>query len=164
MLRYLYGQSIDDDIKYMEVLTIKGLYDAADKFGIPDLRRHVLRKLEEKWVRFLDNLPYSPEDGPPLDTNRRLDPFVGDLEDLLYAKDPDDELENSEVMRVVVKICCKYFAVIRQWVCFQDLACKHPELHTGILYYAAAKGEDLLGTDPRTGDRVAVPPFYDEDD
>lgn len=164
MLRYLYGQSLDEDIKYVEILTLKGLYDAGEQFGIPDLRKYVLHKLEERWVRFLDSLPYPPEGGPPLDTNRRLDPFVGDLEDLLYARNPDDELENSGVLRVAVKICCKYFAVIRQWDRFQDLACKHPELHTGILYYAAAKGGHLLGTDPRTGDRLAIPPFYDEDD
>jgi hypothetical protein len=164
MLRYIYGLSLDDDIEDMEILTVKGLYDAAEELGIPGLRKYVPSKLEERLVRFLDNLPYAPEDGPPLDTDNRLDPFVDDVEKLLDARDPNDELENSEMMRVTVKICCKYFAIIRQWDQFQALACNHPELHTSILYYAAAKGGNLLGTDPRTGARVAVPPFYDEDD
>lgn len=164
LLRYLYGQSVDDDIKHMQILTVKGLFDAAGDFGIPDLRSYVLRKLEKRLERALDNLPYFPKTGPPLETNRKLEPFVDDVQDLLDAEHPDGELGNSEVMRVVVKIFCKYFAVIRQWDRFQALACKHPQLHTHMLYYAAANGGDLLGTDPRTGQHVTIPPFYVEDD
>ena len=167
MLRYLYGLSLDDDIKPMQILTIKALYDAAEDFGILDLRKYVLRKLEERLTRVLDNLLYFPKNGPPLETNRKLDPFVDDVQELLDAENPDGELGNSEVMRIVVKVCCKYFAVIRQWERFQALACKYPQLHTHMLYYAAAKGPlggDLLGTDPRTGQHVTIPPFYDQDD
>jgi hypothetical protein len=164
MLRYLYGQSLDDDIKSVHILTVKALYDAAEQFGIPDLRQYVLRALEGKLERPLDTLLYFPKNGPPLETNRKLDPFVDDVRDLLEVEHPDDELENSKVTRVVVKICCKYFAIIRQWDCFQALACKHPKLHTQMLYYAAAEGGDLLGIDPRTGLHVTIPTIYDEDE
>jgi hypothetical protein len=54
MLRYLYGQSLDDDIKSVHILTVKALYDAAEQFGIPDLRQYVLRALEGKLERPLD--------------------------------------------------------------------------------------------------------------
>ena len=67
------------------------------------------------------------------------------------------------MIKVAIKICCKYFAVIRQWDRFQALACKYPQLHTQMLYYAAEKGGDLLGTNQRTGEHVPIPPFYDED-
>ena len=55
----------------------------------------------------MDSLLYFPKNGPPFETNRKLDPFVDDVQDLLDAENPDDELGNSEVMRIVVKFRCK---------------------------------------------------------
>jgi len=174
MLRYIYGLSLDEDVEGMEVANLKELYDAAPMFKIPGLREYILRKLEEKLVeklvRTLENLPIAPEDGsaekgespPPI--SPELGDFADDLEGFLEAEELESHGASSDVMKMVVEVCCRYYAVIRRMNRFRDLAREHPQLYEGMLDYAAAKGGDMLGTDPRTGQRVTIPPFYNEDD
>ena len=164
MLRFLYGLPLDDEFEYIEIETFKGLYDAAIEFEIRESCQYVLRKLEERLMRFLDDLLFSPEEGPPLNTDRSLDPFIDHLEKLLEADEQDYDRENSAMIKMVVRICSKYFAVVRQWWEFKALGLRYPKLILDITYYAAAKGGDLLRTDPRTVRQVSTPLYHDADD
>jgi mannose/cellobiose epimerase-like protein (N-acyl-D-glucosamine 2-epimerase family) len=115
ILRYLYGFPLDVEIEGMEIMTIKGLCDAAKAFEIEDLRTYTLKKMEERLVEEVHDVCSCPEDGPPRDTNPELNSFVYDVEALLETNERDSDTDElSDVMVVAVKVCCKYFAVIRQ--------------------------------------------------
>ncbi|GAB7328786.1 hypothetical protein MBLNU13_g00679t2 [Cladosporium sp. NU13] len=165
VLRCLHGLSLDEDVKSMQISAVKGTVRCSWRvWNSRPAQISSPRAGRKDW-----GASWTACSAPPGPVRRsrpiaNLDPFVFDVEDLLNAGDPDEELEISEMMRVAIKTCCKYFAVIRQWERFQALACKHPKLHTQMLYYAAAKGDDLLGTDPRTGQHVIDSPSYDEVD
>lgn len=143
----------------MLIMAFASVCNAADGFGIPGLKKHALSKLEMLLARYLNSLDFNPELDPIEEDEQRLEPFTTML---LYffneVEEPcdDDRSKMSEVMRVVVRICSKCFAVIRQFPTFKDLACTFPALYQRILYYAAFHGGDILLTDPRTGERVFI--------
>lgn len=164
-LRFLYGFPLDDEIKDMDMTTIKNLYEAAEELEIKDLRAYALRKMEERLVEEAHNVTSYPEDGEPLPiTDIALDPSVDDVEVLLQtderAEDTDDM---SGVMVVVVKVCCTYYAVMRQFESFRALGRDRPRLYHDMLNYVAAKGGDMLGMDPRLGKRTIIDGYLDLD-
>lgn len=156
VLRYLYGLSLDDDIEFMDTSEVKQLYDAGKSLEIPNLCDYALKEVEKRLVRFLDNMLFGPRDGSPSCTDRRLDPFVDILDDLIktQVREEDDTLPN--VMKMLVEICCRYYVVVGQSDCFKQFAHQRPEIYGGMLDYASSQGGDLLGTDPRTGQHVKI--------
>jgi hypothetical protein len=81
---------------------------------------YTLKKIEERLGGEAQNTSSLTEGGSLLSTNDSLDQFVCDVDALLRTDERDDETdEMSEIIPVAVKICCKYYAVIRQYWVFQ---------------------------------------------
>lgn len=76
---------------------------------------------------------------------------------LLETNERDDDTNQmSEIAVVALKVCCQYYAVIRQDVSFKTLGRERPRLAFDMLDYVAAKGGDMLGIDPRSGTHAVV--------
>ena len=155
LLRFMYGFPLDDKIEGMDILEIKELYDAAVALGIKDLRAYALKKMEERLVKEAHIASCPSEERPPLPTNNRLDLFVDSVDTLLrtdertaWYLDPDEvDKDIPAVVTVAVKVCCKYYTVIRQNESFKSLGQRYPRLAWDMLDYIAALGSDTLGID-----------------
>ena len=94
---------------------------------------------------------------------RGVEALLGTDERIMWHLDDLDEEDMSAVVTVVVKVCCKYFAVIRQYKSFKILRLQFPKPILYITYYAAAKG-DMLGHDLRLGTHAAIVNRLEDDD
>jgi hypothetical protein len=87
-----------------------------------------------------------------------LDSFSSEIRSLVKEVCEYDGFDSKDraPMKVVAKVCCTHFSVLRRFASFDNLCESLPKLLRSMLHYTAFHGSDLLSTDPRTGDQVLI--------
>lgn len=90
------------------------------------------------------------------DAGHDLGAFSTELHRLFDLEGEDFDHDDTDAIKVVVKVCCKHFPILRRYRGFTSLCIGYLKLRRSMLHYTASRGGNLLSTHPTTGDRANV--------